>query len=71
MQGLGGLPRSTAAGGTPYALRVGTLFTTTGPFAADGVLGIYVPVGAVASWILVASVVLTRRTNRAGPTLSA
>ena len=41
-----------------YALRVGTLFTTDGPFAADGVLGLYVPVSAVAAWVVVASVVL-------------
>jgi hypothetical protein len=44
-----------------YALRVGTLFTTAGAFAADGVLGLWVPVIAVAGWIVVASVVLTRR----------
>jgi hypothetical protein len=43
-----------------YALRVGTLFTTNGPFAADGVLGIYVPVIAVAAWTVLASVVLAR-----------
>ncbi len=42
-----------------YALRVGTLFTTDGPFAADGVLGLWVPVAAAAAWIFVASVVLT------------
>jgi hypothetical protein len=44
-----------------YALRVGTLFTTKGAFAADGVLGLYVPVTAIAAWILVASVVLALR----------
>jgi hypothetical protein len=42
-----------------YALRVGTLFTTEGAFAADGLLGLYVPVVAIAGWILLGSVVLT------------
>jgi hypothetical protein len=41
-----------------YALRVGTLFTTEGAFAADGVLGLWVPVIAAAGWIVVGSVVL-------------
>jgi hypothetical protein len=41
-----------------YALRIGTLFTTAGPFAADGVLGLWVPVVAAAGWIVVGSVVL-------------
>jgi hypothetical protein len=41
-----------------YLLRVGTLFTTDGAFAADGILGLYVPVAAVAGWVLVASVAL-------------
>jgi hypothetical protein len=44
-----------------YALRVGTLFTTEGAFAADGVLGLWVPVAGVAAWIGVASVVLALR----------
>jgi hypothetical protein len=48
-----------------YALRVGTLFTTAGPFAADGLLGLYVPVIAIAVWIVVASVVLTVKVGRA------
>jgi hypothetical protein len=47
-----------------YALRVGTPFTTDGPFAADGVLGLYVPVAALAGWILIGSVVLTLRLRR-------
>jgi hypothetical protein len=42
-----------------YALRAGVLFTNDGPFAADGVLGLWVPVIAFASWIVLASVVLT------------
>jgi hypothetical protein len=51
-----------------YALRVGTLFTTEGPFAADGVLGLYVPVSAFAAWTLVASVALAMSSRtRAGP----
>jgi hypothetical protein len=41
-----------------YLLRAGTLFPTDGAFAADGILGIYVPVGAVAGWVLIASVAL-------------
>jgi hypothetical protein len=42
-----------------YALRVGTLFTTEGAFAADGVLGLWVPVIAAAAWIFAGSLVLT------------
>lgn len=38
-----------------YAPRAATLFTDDGPFAADGLLGIYVPVGALAAWTLLAS----------------
>jgi hypothetical protein len=49
-----------------YALRIGTLFTTTGPFAADGVLGLYVPVAAIAGWLFTGSVVLARRAPGAG-----
>jgi hypothetical protein len=44
-----------------YALRVGTLFGTDGVFAADGVLGLWVPVAAVAGWVFVASVALAAR----------
>lgn len=44
-----------------YALRIGTLFTTEGAFAADGALGLYVPVIAFAGWTFLASVVLARR----------
>jgi hypothetical protein len=47
-----------------YALRVGTLFTTEGAFAADGVLGLWVPVTAFATWMLVASVVLTLKVRK-------
>jgi hypothetical protein len=50
---------------TLYLLRVGTLFTTEGAFAADGVLGLYVPVAALAGWIVVASVVLAVNVRRA------
>jgi hypothetical protein len=52
-----------------YGLRVGTLFTTEGAFAADGVLGLWVPVIAFASWTLLSSLVLTfnvRRVSDAG-----
>ena len=44
-----------------YALRAATLFTDSGPFAPDGLLGIYVPVGALAGWILLASLDLMKR----------
>jgi Domain of unknown function (DUF4386) len=47
-----------------YALRMGTLFTTDGAFAADGVLGLYVPVAAIAAWIALASVLLALRLRR-------
>ncbi|MEK6277409.1 MAG: hypothetical protein AABM29_05280 [Actinomycetota bacterium] len=47
-----------------YALRVGTLFTTEGAFAADGVLGLWVPVIAAAAWIVVGSVVLALNLRR-------
>jgi len=54
---VGGLAVVAAA---LYALRAGTIFTTDGAFAADGVLGIYAPVGALVLWLVVASVVLAR-----------
>jgi hypothetical protein len=41
-----------------YVVRVGTLFTTDGVFAADGALGLYMPVVALAGWIAVGSMVL-------------
>jgi hypothetical protein len=44
-----------------YALRVGTLFATDGAFAADGALGLWVPVAAAAAWIALASAVLALR----------
>jgi hypothetical protein len=47
-----------------YALRVGTLFCTKGAFAADGVLGLYVPVAALAGSILVASLSLVLEFRR-------
>jgi hypothetical protein len=34
------------------------LFATDGAFAADGILGLYVPVAAVAGWVLIASLTL-------------
>lgn len=46
------------AGGA-YALRVGTLMTTEGAFAADGLFGLWVPVVAVAGWLVAASILLT------------
>jgi hypothetical protein len=50
-----------AVAAVAYALRVGTLFTIDGAFAADGVLGLWVPVIAVAGWVAIASVVLALR----------
>ena len=49
-----------------YTLRVGTLFTTEGAFAADGLLGLYLPVIAFAAWIGVASVRLALRIRDMG-----
>jgi uncharacterized membrane protein len=54
------LARLAVLAAVAYSLRIGTLFTTEGPFAADGALGLYVPASAFASWIFVASVVLAR-----------
>jgi hypothetical protein len=57
-----------------YALRVGTLFTVDGAFAADGVLGFWIPVIAIAAWIAIASIVLAfelRRARRAPAAASA
>jgi hypothetical protein len=48
-----------AVAAVAYSLRLGTLFCTRGPFASDGVLGLWVPVSAIAAWIVVASVKLT------------
>jgi hypothetical protein len=54
-----------AAAALAYALRIGSLFTTEGAFAADGVLGLWVPVSAVAAWLLVGSVMLARSVRTA------
>jgi hypothetical protein len=48
-----------------YGLRIGTLFTVSGPFAADGLLGLWTAVGAFAGWILIASFTLTLELRRA------
>lgn len=52
-----------------YLLRAATLFTTDGVFAADGLLGVYVPVAALAGWVFVASV--SPRSTSASPQGSA
>ena len=47
-----------------------TLFTVDGPFAADGLAGLYVPVTALAAWLFLASVTLAldlRGTLRRAP----
>ena len=50
-----------------YGLRAGTLFATHGDFAADGLLGLYVPVGGLTGWLVLASMRLAigpvRRVN--------
>lgn len=43
-----------------YGLRTGALFTTEGPFAADGLLALYVPLVAGLGWITLASSWLLR-----------
>ena len=48
-----------------YALRVGTLFTTTGPFTAGGALGFWTPVVALMVWLALASALLVRRPRTA------
>ena len=50
-----------AAAAGAYLLRMGTLFTTDGPFAADGVLGVWIPVAAIATALFAASVALRVR----------
>ncbi len=47
-----------------YALRTGALFTTEGPFAADGLLGFWVPVLALTGWIAVGSCSLALSLHR-------
>ena len=52
-----------------YLLRVGVLFTPEEPFSASGLLGLWVPVTALAASILVGSTVLAirvRNASRAG-----
>jgi drug/metabolite transporter (DMT)-like permease len=53
-----------AFAGAAYALRTGALLTTEGPFAADGLLGFWLPVVALAGWLLIASLSLARRATR-------
>jgi hypothetical protein len=48
------------AGALAYSLRIGNLFTTSGPFTAGGALGFWTPVVAFMVWLVVASVVLAR-----------
>lgn len=50
----------SAAAATAYALRLGALFTTTGAFAADGLLGFWVPVIAIVTCIALTSGFLAR-----------
>jgi hypothetical protein len=47
-----------------YTLRIGTLFTTNGPFAADGALGLWAPVIAITTWLAAGSVSLTLSLRR-------
>jgi hypothetical protein len=62
------LGRLAVLAAVAYALRIGMLFTTADAFAADGVLGLWVPVVAATGWITVASIVLVRDC-RSGPPL--
>ena len=55
-----------AIGAPVYGLRVGTLFSTDGVFAADGLLGLQAPVAAIGLWFLAASAVLALDLRRAG-----
>ena len=52
------------------ALRLGSVFTTDGPFrTVEGVLGFWLPVGAFAVWTLIASIALwasVRKTSEPG-----
>jgi hypothetical protein len=50
-----------AVAAVAYLLRLGVLFTTEGPFSARGPLGLWVPVGALAGWLFVASLTLALR----------
>jgi Domain of unknown function (DUF4386) len=47
-------------------LRLGSLFTTDGPFAFDGVLGFWAGLVAFAAWTLAASIVLVEALGRPG-----
>jgi hypothetical protein len=58
---VGGL---AAVAAVLYVLRAGTIFTSDGPFAADGLLGVWVPVGALVVWLAAASAVLARDLRR-------
>lgn len=55
------------ASAAAYALRIGTVFSDRGPFAADGALGLFVPVVAFAGWLVLASVTLTLRLRERAP----
>ena len=61
-------PRSlgwlAALAAAAYMLRVGTLFTTGGAFAADGLLGLWIPVVAAAGWLFIGSAALVVRHSR-------
>ena len=58
------LGRLALLAGLAYTPRLATLFTTDGPFAADGLLGLWLPVAALAAWLFTASVVLTLTLRR-------
>lgn len=58
---------AAATAGLCYSLRIGVLFSVDGVFAADGTLGLFVPVVALTTWLAVASISLTLRLYREGP----
>ena len=51
-----------------YGLRTGALFTVEGPFAADGPLGLWIPVAAAIGWVLAAGATLSRGARYRGAT---
>jgi len=54
-----------AATALVYPLRVGTLFTTQGAFAGDGVLGLWVPAVSLMATLGIGSIVLALRVRAA------
>jgi hypothetical protein len=68
------ISRAAVVAAIVYLQRTGSLFATEGAFAADGQLGLLLPVAALAGWVLLASISLALRAARsasgAGPARS-